>query len=40
MPTGSVMAINFDTDSWAEISKDTGSLKEFITPRKIKDGEQ
>ena len=40
MPTGSVMVINFDTDSWAEVSKDTGSLKEFITPRKIKDGEQ
>lgn len=40
MPTGSVMVIKFDTDHWAEISENTGSLEEFITPRKIKDGEQ
>ena len=40
MPTGSVMAISFDTDSWAEISENSGSLEAFITPRKIKDGVQ
>jgi phosphohistidine phosphatase len=40
MPTGSVMAISFDTDSWSEISENSGSLEAFITPRKIKDGVQ
>lgn len=40
MPTGSVMAIGFEMDSWAEISEKTGTLLEFITPRKLKDGEQ
>lgn len=40
MPTGSAMAISFDTDSWAEISENSGSLASFITPRKIKDGVQ
>lgn len=38
MPTGSVMAIKFDTDHWEEISENTGTLEKFITPRKIKDG--
>jgi phosphohistidine phosphatase len=38
MPTGSVMAIKFDIDHWGEISENTGTLEEFITPRKIKDG--
>ena len=40
MPTGSAMAISFDTDSWEEISENSGSLVSFITPRKIKDGVQ
>ena len=40
MPTGSVMAVSFDTDSWAEISENSGTLVAFITPRKIKDGLQ
>ena len=37
MTTGSVMAISFETDSWAEVSENSGSLESFITPRKIKD---
>ena len=37
MPTGSVMAITFDTDSWQEVSENSGTLDRFITPRKIKD---
>ena len=40
MPTGSAMVIRFDTDSWSEISENSGTLEAFITPRKIKDGEQ
>lgn len=40
MPTGSMMAINFETDSWAEVSENTGTLESFVTPRKIKDGVQ
>lgn len=40
MPTGSAMFISFETDSWAEISENSGSLEAFITPRKIKDGVQ
>ncbi len=40
MPTGSAMVIDFESDSWAEISENSGSLDAFITPRKIKDGVQ
>jgi phosphohistidine phosphatase len=38
MPTGSVMVINFDIESWAGVSESLGELKIFITPRMIKDG--
>jgi phosphohistidine phosphatase len=40
MPTGSVMAISFKTDSWVDVAEKKGTLAEFITPRKLKDGEQ
>jgi phosphohistidine phosphatase len=39
MPTGSVMVINFNIESWVEVSQSLGELATFITPRKIKDGE-
>ena len=39
MPTGSVMIIGFETDNWAEVSQNTGHLRDFITPRMIKEGE-
>jgi phosphohistidine phosphatase len=33
-PTCALAKIDFDTDSWEEISFDTGFLREFITPKK------
>jgi len=38
MPTGSAMAISFETNHWAEISQNSGVLNSFFSPRMIKDG--
>ena len=38
MPTGSVIIIKFEIDSWSEVSQNSGMLHAFITPRMIKDG--
>jgi len=38
MATGSVMIINFDADSWQEISENSGILASYISPRMVKDG--
>jgi phosphohistidine phosphatase len=40
IPTGAVMVISFEVESWAEIAQNSGSIKAYITPRKIKDGVQ
>ena len=38
IPTGAVMVISFDVESWAEVAQNSGSLKAYISPRMIKDG--
>ena len=38
MPTSGIMIISFDTESWEQISQNSGVLDAYITPRMIKDG--
>ena len=36
MPTAALAVIEFDVDEWASIAAETGSLKDFMTPKGLK----
>ena len=38
MPTGSVLVLQFDADSWSELGQRSGTMEVFVSPRMIKDG--
>ena len=35
MPTAALAKIEFDTDSWSEVSEESGRLELFVTPREL-----
>ena len=39
MPTGAVVSIVFDLDDWSLVSKDTGQIGFYLTPKMLKEDE-